>query len=154
MKSKLSPQGRKIALTAGSDRVRASVEAVGARARGAVEEALPGLGARALSSAAASGTMGVEIGADRLEELAKVPGVGYVDVGGRMGPARDDPGPEAGKDAPFTAESVMPIRKPDRAGRDRAGAGEPEARRDDRSPSPGRSPGCPPEDGRSPRGDS
>ena len=147
MKSKLSPQGRKLAMAAGSEPVRASVEAVGEKARAALAEALPRLGARALSSPEASGLMTVEIAADRLEELAGVPGIGYVDVGRTMAPGED--GDADG--GPFLRESVMPTRKPGRVDRDRAAASGPEGHRDARSPSPDRSPGRPPRDGRSPR---
>lgn len=86
MKSSLSPQGRKLFLTGGRNRVRASVQFRRGFPRTELVKLLEQLGAKMLSGGDESGIGTIEIRADQLKALADSRAVDYVDVGGRMAP--------------------------------------------------------------------
>lgn len=90
MKSKLSPQGRKLVLLGGKHCIRVSVQFRRGTPDRARTELVDLLGAKLLSTGAESGVATIEIRADQLTELAESPAVDYVDVGGRMAPFFSD----------------------------------------------------------------
>ena len=90
MKSKLSPQGRKLVLTGSRQNVRAVVQVRRGLARAALQTLLEELGGRVLSAGEGTDIATIEIPAHQLDALAASRAVDYVEIGGRMAPNAAD----------------------------------------------------------------